>query len=150
MTIKKTILFVFTFLGCAIMYSQTNTSLNSSTTRYQPTNDSYYDKLGSQAEISAQIRATTIFEASNSLRSNAEAYLDDVKDEEFKTELKTILNYLEVLKNNNTMSLKTAEWYFKTAEKKLKKSVKAYNKRLKKFKGEAPDISVNTEGLALN
>ena len=135
----KRLLFInICFIFLTTLNAQTDTSLNPSKTRFNPNSDDYYKTLGKQSEIGAYNRAKKIFDAANDLRVNAEAYMNDAQDQEFKDEIQVILNYLDVLKNNNTMSLETAKWYFKTAEKKMNKAIKSYNKKLRKYKGETP------------
>lgn len=123
---KKTVLTLALFIFCGVIYSQNRYS-SYSTSTYTPStpNPEYYRAI---AERRIENIKNNILYFDNLVQNALNSNTDDL----FREDMYEINQYLNALKNTNSMSLDNAESYLNTINRKYNKAVRKYNKRLKK------------------
>jgi len=128
--IMKNIIIIIALILNMSTYSQTNRYTEYSTAKYTPMNNS---EISDYNVIASKNRVRYIGENSQRLHDRINHIMSNYDDDFLKLALHYINEtYLKPLLIGQKMSLSEAEWYFKKAKKGFKKTIRIYNRRIKK------------------
>lgn len=124
-----------------ILISFTCTSYSQQVNRYsKPVRVAKFNPIDAETLIrisqqNAPLKSEYIHDSAINLYKKSERYIKETNDYLFIGELLDVKSYLiPLLDEERRMSLSSAQWYLKKANKKFNKAIKQYNKRLKKSK----------------